>query len=84
MLSFFKFPFNSRKQQLSESNLDNVLLDILRKRLLRHPDLPLEKANKLVEKFQKKFKRKTGASTTPEKQYEALKKTLQDLDHELD
>ncbi len=83
MLSFFKFPFNSRKQKSSEENHENVLLDILRKRRQSTPSAKEGLTKHIVEKYREKFDGRPGAPASPAEQYEAMRKILQDLDNEL-
>lgn len=82
MLSFFKFPFSSRKPRPSDDNHDHVLLDILRKRRQDRSPLSEEQAKQLMDKYRGKLNNYTD-SKKPEAQYEAMKKILQDLDNEL-
>ena len=83
MLSFFKLPFSSSKHTASGDNHDNVLLDILRKRQCDKPELPERRTWQIMDKFKKLLSGNSGCPPSPDEQYEAMRKILQDLDNEL-
>lgn len=83
MLSFFKFPFSLRKHPTSEDSVENVMMDILRKRQKHEPSLNESIAIQKLEKFRNEIRKNRGSSIDPVHHYEKMKKILKDLDNEL-